>query len=191
MTPDSANSQAREARARRLLTPPLPAIFINGRDSAPARSYAAVIEVPRPRGVPARRRQHAARQRSRVGRLEARISRARSGATAGTLLGHLRGATHGARLRRLPRRAAALSRRASSTIRTCSRCRSYLVELPVRQPALSGRARRDRASGAPSDRPSSSPTATWCSSRARWSAPGLWEAVEGRVLIYIHKEKDA
>ena len=38
-------------------------------------------------------------------------------------------------------------------------------------------------------RRSSCPTATWSSSRARSSGPGLAEAVDGHVLIYIHKEK--
>ncbi len=32
------------------------------------------------------------------------------------------------------------------------------------------------------------PTATWCSSRARCSARALPQAVDGQVLIYIHKE---
>ena len=59
-------------------------------------------------------------------------------------LDDLRGAAQRARLRRLPRRAAALPRRASRAIPTCSPSSSFLVELPVRQPALPRLARRHR-----------------------------------------------
>ena len=39
-------------------------------------------------------------------------------------------------------------------------------------------------------RPSSCPTGTRCSSRARSHRSGLWQAVDDRVLIYIHKEEE-
>src|SRR5258708_39777885 len=99
MTPDSANSWAREAHARRLLTTPPPAILLTGAIPPPARCYADVIDVPKPGRVPARRRQHAARQRPRIRRLAAPSDARGRRRFAGALLGDLRGAAKGTRLR--------------------------------------------------------------------------------------------
>ena len=62
--------------------------------------------------------------------------------------------------------------------------------LPVRRTACIPARSMCSARFAPRGRRSSCPTATSSSSRARSSAPGLWEAVEGHVLIYIHKEQE-
>ena len=121
--------------------------------------------------------------------LKRHLDASRRRRAAGALLGHLRRASGRARLRRLPRGAAALSRRVSARLRTCSTMSSFLVNYPFANrlyPELARRARALRGLGPdrhPLRRRRGLPA-------AQDRALGLFDAVDGRVLIYIHKERE-
>ena len=97
---------------------------------------------------------------------------------------------HRTGLSRLPRRLAALPRRAAA--RNSPAVDVFLSgRLSVRQSALSRRRSMFSSASAAGGRRSFCPTAMSSFSRARSSAPGIAEAVDGHVLIYIHKEAGA
>ena len=109
---------------------------------------------------------------------------------ARSLLGDSGAAVRRARLSRLPGRAAALSRSSSrERPAACCRCPRFLVDYPFADRALSRRARRARSACAAGGRRSSCPTATSVFQPRKVERSGLWEAVDGRVLIYVHKEE--
>ena len=104
------------------------------------------------------------------------------------LLGDLRAAARRARLRRLSRRAAALPRRASAR---AARAADLAVPaaLPVREPRLSRRARCHRAPAARAGRTVILSDGDVVFQPRKIERSGLWAAVDGEVLIYIHKEQ--
>ena len=117
-----------------------------------------------------------------------RISPASSAPQPRSLLGDFRGAARRAGLRRLPRRVAALPARRDERSAPAADVR-VSGGLSVCRAALSRRARaRSRifAVGAPTVILSDGDVVF---QPRKIQRSGLWEAVEGRVLIYIHKEQ--
>ena len=106
---------------------------------------------------------------------------------AAALLGDLRAAPHRARLRRLPRRAAALPRRPSAR-RAHARDVRCLIDYPFADrlyPRALDVVARVRARG----RPVILSDGDVVFQPRKIERSGLWEAFDGDVLVYIHKEQ--
>ena len=108
--------------------------------------------------------------------------------TRGAVLGHFRGAPCRAGLRRLPRGSPALPRRAPARS-ACARLVLLPRELSVRQPAVPGSldAVEHLAQWGPTVILSDGDVVF---QPRKIERSGLFDAVERRVLIYIHKEQE-
>ena len=145
---------------------------------------------PHERRLPVRRRQHAARQRPRRRRpAHASRRRGRRGLRPPLLGSSSRSCATSSAMPTISARCSGIA--IAAPARPARPRRLALPDLvPVREPAAS-RARSTRSTTARrSARRRSSATATSSSSRARSRAPGSYDAVGGRVLIYIHKEHE-